>query len=49
MSRRKGQNSAATERALKLVSQGMTRYAAARKVGIALSTVYRAAKLKGTQ
>jgi transposase len=37
--------SAATERALKLVAQGkMTAYAAAKKTGIALSTVYRAIK-----
>ena len=37
--------SAATERALKLVAQGkMTPYAAAKKEGIALSTVYRALK-----
>lgn len=39
------QVSAATERALKLVAQGkMTAYAAAKKEGIALSTVYRAIK-----
>lgn len=37
--------SAATERALNLVAQGkMTPYAAAKKTGIALSTVYRALK-----
>jgi hypothetical protein len=37
--------SAATERALKLVAQGkMTPYAAAKKTGIALSTIYRALK-----
>lgn len=37
--------SAATERALKLVAQGkMTPYAAAKKEGIALSTIYRALK-----
>jgi transposase len=37
--------SAATERALKLVAQGkMTPYAAAKKEGLALSTVYRALK-----
>lgn len=37
--------STATERALKLVAQGkMTPYAAAKKTGIALSTVYRALK-----
>lgn len=31
-------------RALKLVAKGMTPYAAAKKVGIALSTIYRALK-----
>jgi transposase len=31
-----------TDRALKLVAKGMTPYAAAKKVGIALSTIYRA-------
>lgn len=36
--------SSATDRALNLVSQGMTRYAAAKKVGIALSTIYNAVK-----
>lgn len=37
--------SAATERALKLVAQGkMTAYAAAKKEGLALSTIYRALK-----
>jgi predicted DNA-binding protein (UPF0251 family) len=37
--------SAETVRALKLVAQGkMTAYAAAKKTGIALSTVYRAIK-----
>lgn len=39
-----GQVSAATERALKLVAKGMTPYAAAKKTGIALSTIYRAQK-----
>lgn len=39
-----GKQSADTERALKLVAKGMTPYAAARKVGIALSTIYRAQK-----
>jgi len=34
--------SASTERALQLIAKGMTPYAAARKVGIALSTIYRA-------
>jgi len=37
-----GRPSAATEKALALVSKGMTPYAAAKKVGIALSTIYRA-------
>jgi transposase len=36
--------SAATERALKLVARGMTPYAAAKKEGLALSTIYRALK-----
>jgi transposase len=33
-----------TDKALKLVKGGMTPYAAAKKVGIALSTIYRAVK-----
>jgi transposase len=37
-----GRPSAATEKALKLVEKGLTPYAAAKKVGIALSTIYRA-------
>jgi transposase len=37
-----GRPSAATEKALKLVQKGLTPYAAAKKVGIALSTIYRA-------
>lgn len=37
-----GRPSAATEKALKLIAKGMTPYAAAKKVGIALSTIYRA-------
>lgn len=37
-----GRPSAQTEQALKLVAKGMTPYAAAKKVGIALSTIYRA-------
>ena len=42
-----GRRSAATDKALALVARGMTPYAAAKKVGIALSTIYRAlAKLK---
>jgi transposase len=36
--------SAAVDRALRLVRQGMTPYAAAKKTGIALSTIYRAQK-----
>jgi transposase len=39
-----GRISAPTEKALKLISKGSTPYAAAKKVGIALSTVYRAQK-----
>jgi len=35
---------AATKRALQHVANGMTRYAAAKKEGIALSTIYRASK-----
>jgi transposase len=38
------QTSAATERALRLVLKGWTPYAAAKKEGIALSTIYRALK-----
>lgn len=37
-----GRQSAVVDRALKLVAGGMTPYAAAKKVGIALSTIYRA-------
>lgn len=37
-----GRPSAATEKALALVAKGMTAYAAAKKTGIALSTIYRA-------
>lgn len=39
-----GKLSSATERALRLVAKGMTPYAAAKKQGIALSTIYRAIK-----
>lgn len=39
-----GQQSAAVDRALKLVLKGWTAYAAAKKEGIALSTIYRALK-----
>lgn len=38
------QQSAATDRALKHVAKGMSAYAAAKKEGIALSTIYRAKK-----
>jgi transposase len=37
-----GQVSGKTERALKLVLKGWTAYAAAKKTGISLSTIYRA-------
>jgi len=36
--------SAAVDRALRLVAKGMTAYAAAKQTGIALSTIYRALK-----
>jgi transposase len=36
--------SAAVDRALKLVAKGWTAYAAAKKEGVALSTIYRAIK-----
>lgn len=39
-----GRQSAAVDRALELVDKGLTRYAAARKCGLSLSTVYRADK-----
>ena len=39
-----GRPSAATEKALRLVKGGLTPYAAAKKAGIALSTIYRAIK-----
>lgn len=39
-----GKPSAGTERALALVLKGWTPYAAAKKTGIALSTIYRALK-----
>lgn len=39
-----GKTSAATERALRLILKGWTPYAAAKKEGIALSTIYRALK-----
>jgi transposase len=37
-----GRQAAVTDKALKMVDEGMTAYAAAKKVGIALSTIYRA-------
>ena len=39
-----GRQSAAVDKALALIKQGLTPYAAAKKVGIALSTIYRALK-----
>ena len=39
-----GRQSSATERALRHVARGMTLYAAAKREGIALSTIYRALK-----
>ena len=39
-----GRISSQTEKALRLVQKGLTPYAAAKKVGIALSTIYRAQK-----
>jgi transposase len=39
-----GRISAPTEKALKLIAKGLTPYAAAKKAGIALSTIYRAQK-----
>lgn len=39
-----GKQSSAVDRALKLVAKGWTAYAAAKKEGIALSTIYRALK-----
>ncbi len=43
-----GRQSPKTEQALALVAGGLTRYAAAKRVGIDLSTVYRAWKQKET-
>ena len=37
-----GRQSAAVDQALKLIAGGMSAYAAAKKAGIALSTIYRA-------
>ncbi len=39
-----GRNSAATDKAIKLVEKGWTKYAAAKKTGIAYSTLHRAIK-----
>lgn len=39
-----GRMSAETVKALALIAKGLTPYAAAKKVGIALSTIYRAQK-----
>lgn len=39
-----GRQSEAVAKALRLIAKGSTAYAAARKVGIALSTIYRAQK-----
>jgi len=39
-----GYQTAAVTKALRLVAGGMTAYAAAKKTGIALSTIYRALK-----
>lgn len=39
-----GRQSSAVDKALKLIAKGLTPYAAAKKVGIALSTIYRALK-----
>jgi transposase len=39
-----GRQSAEVTRALQLIAKGMSAYAAAKQVGIALSTIYRATK-----
>lgn len=41
-----GRPSAAMEKAMRLIRNGMTPYGAAKKVGIALSTMYRSALYK---
>ena len=41
--------SSATDKALSLIRKGLTPYAAARKVGIALSTIYRALERPGNK
>lgn len=43
-----GRQSAATDKALRLIARGLTPYAAAKKLGLALSTVYRAQKRSNT-
>lgn len=43
-----GRPSADTMKAMALIAKGMTPYAAAKKVGIALSTIYRALKKRRT-
>ena len=44
-----GRQSSLTDRALELVAGGMTPYRAAKTVGIALSTIYRAVKRRTTK
>ena len=44
-----GHQTLAVTRALALVGKGLTPYAAAKKVGIALSTIYRAQKRQKAQ
>jgi predicted DNA-binding transcriptional regulator AlpA len=39
-----GRQSVEVNKALQLISEGITAYAAAKKTGIALSTIYRAIK-----
>lgn len=39
-----GRQSSAVDKALKLIAKGLTPYAAAKRTGIALSTIYRAQK-----
>lgn len=39
-----GKQSSDVDKALRLIARGLTPYAAAKKVGIALSTIYRAQK-----
>jgi hypothetical protein len=47
--RMSARQSSAVDKALRLISKGLTPYAAAKKTGIALSTIYRAVKrIKGT-